>query len=109
MPHLGGIEKAHRRRRVVQRGQKIGFDVIDFCGGLLQAVQNVLDVHLRELPKPLLDDLDGNLLFPETDFTGSAAQNLCDQLHQGVHVLMGIPLAYGGIPNLILCLSASGS
>ena len=73
MPHLCGIEKAHRRRRVVERGQKIGFDVIDLCRGCPQAVQNVGDVHLRELLEPLLDDLDGNLLFSKTDSVGGAA------------------------------------
>ena len=56
-------KKAHRRRRVVERGQKIGFDVIDLCRGCPQAVQNVGNVHLCELPEPLLDNLDGDLFF----------------------------------------------
>ena len=67
MPHLCGIEKAHRRRRVVERGQKIGFDVIDLCCGCPQAVQNIGNVHLVQLAEPLLDDLDGDLVFSQTD------------------------------------------
>ena len=67
MPHLSGIKKAHRRRRVVERGQKIGFDVIDLCRGCPQTVQNVGNVHLRELAEPLLDDLNGDLFFAQPD------------------------------------------
>lgn len=86
MPHLCGIEKAHRRRRVVERGQKIGFDVIDLCRGCPQAVQNVGNMHLIQLAEPLLDDLDGDLIFSETDSSGGTALHLCDQFHHRVHV-----------------------
>ena len=86
MPHLCGIEKAHRRRRVVERSQKIGFDVIDLCCGCPQAVQNIGNVHLAQLAKPLLDDLDGDLVFSQTDSIGGAALHFSDQLHQRVHV-----------------------
>lgn len=81
MPHLSGIEKAHRRRRIVERGQKIGFDVIDLCRGCPQAVQNVGNVHLCELPEPFLDDLDGDLLFSQPDGISGAALDFRDQLH----------------------------
>ncbi len=90
MPHLCGIEKAHRRRRIVERGQKIGFDVIDLCRGCPQAVQNVGNVHLGELPESFLYDFDGDLLFTQPDSVGGAALDFRDQLHQRVHVLSGV-------------------
>ena len=90
MPHLSGIKKAHRRRRVVERGQKIGFDVIDLCRGCPQAVQNVGDVHLVQLAEPLLDDPNGDLLFSQPDGISGAALDFRDQLHQRVHILSGI-------------------
>lgn len=101
MPHLSGIEKAHRHRRVVERGQKIGFYVIDLCCCVFQAVQNVLNVHLRELPEPFLDDLDGDLLFSQPDGISGAALDFRDQLHQRVHVLGGILRAERVIFDLI--------
>ena len=101
MPHLSGIKKAHRRRRVVERGQKIGFDVIDLCRGCPQTVQNVGNVHLCELPEPFLDNLDGNLLFSQPDGISGAALDFRDQLHQRVHVLGGILRAERVIFDLI--------
>lgn len=101
MLHLSGIEKAHRRRRIVERGQKIGFDVIDLCRGCPQAVQNVGNVHLCELPEPFLDDLDGDLLFSQPDGISGAALDFRDQLHQRVHVLGGILRAERVIFDLI--------
>lgn len=106
MPHLSGIEKAHRRRRIVERGQKIGFDVIDLCRGCPQAVQNVGNVHLCELPEPFLDDLDGDLLFSQPDGISGAALDFRDQLHQRVHVLGGILRAERVIFDLILTRSS---
>ena len=44
-------------------------------------------MYLRELSKPLLDDLDGDLLFAQANGIGGTALHLCNQLHQRVHVL----------------------
>ena len=43
-------------------------------------------MHLAQLAKPLLDDLDGDLVFSQTDSIGGAALHFSDQLHQRVHV-----------------------
>ena len=55
MPHGGGIVRAYRHRRVVECRQRIGPDVIDFCGGLFQRVHHILDM-LAVKPKETVSD-----------------------------------------------------
>ena len=49
MPYSGGIVRTHRHRRIVQCREKIGPDVVDFCGGLAHGLDNVLDIQLCSL------------------------------------------------------------
>ena len=59
MPHSGAIVRAHRHRRIVERRQKIGPNIIDFCGGLLHGFYDVLDVLTVQLQETPLDHLNG--------------------------------------------------
>ena len=53
--HSGEIAGTYRDRRVVERRQQIGPDIIDFCGGLPQRVYNIPDMFAVKLMKTLLD------------------------------------------------------
>jgi len=57
MPHSGGIVRAYRHRRVVERRQQIGPDIIDFCGGLPKGFRNISDMPAVKLLESLLDSL----------------------------------------------------
>ena len=55
MPHGRGIVKAYRHRRVVQRRQQIGPDIMNFGCGLFQRVDDVLNMASVQLQEPFLD------------------------------------------------------
>ena len=62
MPHSGGIVRAYRHRRVVERRQQIGPDVIDFCGGLFQRVDHILDMLAVKLKNTAISSDDPEAL-----------------------------------------------
>jgi len=55
MSHGGGIVRAYRYWRIVKRRQQIGPDVIDFCGGLLERVDDIPDMFAVKLTETPLD------------------------------------------------------
>ena len=90
MPHSGGIIRTYRHRRVVERRQQIGPDIIDFCGGLVQRVDYILDMLTVKLEKTVPDRLRGNIAAADPYGRGSAAYHVQHQLQQVVYVIAGM-------------------
>ncbi len=80
MPHSGSIVRAHRHRRVVERREKIGPDVVDFRCGLTQSLHDVLDMGALQLSETLLHDLRGNVLTTDPHGGRGAAQHIHHEL-----------------------------
>ena len=70
---IGGTVRAYRHRRVVERRQQIGPNIIDFCGGLFQRVDHILDVLAVKLEETGSDRLRGNVAAPDPYGGGGAA------------------------------------
>ena len=65
-------------------------DVIDFCGGLVQRVNHILDMPAVKLEKTVLDRLRGNVAAADPYGGGGAAYHIQHQLQQIVYVIAGM-------------------
>lgn len=70
---IGGTVRAYRHRRVVERRQQIGPNIIDFCGGLFQRADHILDVLAVKLEEAVSDRLRGNVAAADPYGGGGAA------------------------------------
>ena len=88
MPHSGGIVRAYRHRRVVERREQIGPDIIDFCGGLLEGVDHILDVRAIQLQKTPFHRLRRQNLLADADGGGGTAHHIHDQFQKALHIVV---------------------
>ena len=92
MPDGGRIIRAYRNRRVIQRRQKIGPYVVDLRCCLPEAVDHIADMLPVKLPVSLFDCFDWEGLTTDADRGRRAAQNVHQQLHHTLHVVVGVIL-----------------
>ena len=87
---IGGTVRAYRHRRVVERRQQIGPNIIDFCGGLFQRADHILDVLAVKLEEAVSDRLRGNVAAADPYGGGGAAYRVQHQLQKVVYVIVGV-------------------
>lgn len=89
VPYSGCIVRAYRHRRIVERRQQIGPDIIDFCGGLPQRFNNIPDMPAVKLLETLLDSLRWQELPADPHSGGGAAYHVNNQFQETFHIIVG--------------------
>ena len=90
MPHSGGIVRAHRHRRVIERRKQIGPDVVDFCGGLAHGLNDVLDVGAVKFSETLLHGCRWQHFTSDPHGGCGAAQHVHHEFQKAFHIVIGV-------------------
>ena len=98
----GGVIRAYRHGRIVQRRQQIGPYVVDLRCGLLQAVKHIGNMLLVKLGKPMLDRINGKNLAAYADRGRCTGHHVQKQFKHTRHVVVGAFLMETVIINLPL-------
>ena len=101
MPHGGGVIRAYRDGRIVERGQQIAPYVFDLRGGFPEGVHHIGNVFKVQPSVSLLDFRCRYLFIPDLDTFRSAAQNVTNELQDTVRVIVGIALGQAGVVDLL--------
>ena len=92
MPHSGGIVRAHRHWRVVQRRKKIGPDIVDFRGGLVHGLDDVLNMAAVQLSETSLHSFRWQYFTSDPHSGRGAAQHIRHKFHKTFHIIIGVSL-----------------
>ena len=76
---------------MIQDGQQIASDVVDFSGVLVHLFKHILDVRLPQAPEAFFDQISGEFCSPDPDGRLAAAQHITEQFYEFVYILPGIP------------------